>query len=168
MESQIVTSLLTAVETPTTSCDGAQRQVLRSHGVDFEDIDEKGDRRMRTIRRIRNAAFLGLVVALAWGGQVKLSADSGGYFACYGNCTVLWDCAGSVSSEYDFMEDGGACIRLVGCTPSEVTIDIDYPWAWNPLEYGTSPAYFDLELFDATIYPGGDLGCDFSLPIPEG
>jgi hypothetical protein len=46
---------------------------------------------MRTMRRIRNVAFLGLVVTLAWAGQVDLRADSGGFYCGYGDCTLLYD-----------------------------------------------------------------------------
>ena len=51
---------------------------------------------MRTLRRIRNVAFLGLVVTLAWAGQVKLSADSGGFYCGYGDCVLTYDnCEGT-------------------------------------------------------------------------
>ena len=134
--------------------------------VDFKDIDEKGDRCMRTMRRIRNAAFLGLVVTLASAGQVKLSADQGGYFACYGYCTVRWDCADTAVNEYIFMDNGGACIRITHCAPSEITVDTPSPWTSRMIESG--PAYADFEVYDGTIYESGYGGCDFTIPIPEG
>jgi len=122
---------------------------------------------MQTMRRTRNAAFLALLLTLAWGGETKLKADTGGYFACYGYCTILWDCDQSVQSDYVFMEDGGACIRLVGCRYDEVTVYQDDPWATHTLQSSTSPAYVDFEVYDRTIYSTGYGGCTFSLPLPD-
>jgi hypothetical protein len=110
-------------------------------------------------------SFLALLLTVAWGGQAKLKADSGGYFACYGYCTILWDCAGSVDGEYIYMDDGGACIRLIGCVPSEVTISLDDPWDARQGDYELSPhQYVEFQLFDQTIYPSG-YSCQFS-PLP--
>ena len=51
---------------------------------------------MRSMGRIRNLAFLGLLVTLIWAGSVNLSADSGGFFCGYGECTLTYsNCYGS-------------------------------------------------------------------------
>ena len=64
---------------------------------------------MRSIRRVRNLAFLCLLVTLVWAGSIDLRADSGGYYCGYGDCTLLYtDCNGSwqvVSGGYY-----GACL----------------------------------------------------------
>lgn len=46
---------------------------------------------MRSMRRIRNVAFLGLLVTLVWAGSANLSADSGGFFCGYGDCVLTYD-----------------------------------------------------------------------------
>ena len=58
---------------------------------------------MTTSRRIRNVAFLALLVTLVWAGPVTLRADydsttdpSGGFFCGYGDCQITWDdCPGT-------------------------------------------------------------------------
>lgn len=51
---------------------------------------------MRSMRRIRNVAFLGLLVTLIWAGSANLSADSGGFFCGYGDCVLTYyDCYGA-------------------------------------------------------------------------
>ena len=97
------------------------------------------------LRRLTLALTFALVLAGA-----KINADSGGFFACYGYCTIWYDCPGSVDWEYQFHEDGAACIRLVGCSGSDVTVNKDYPW----LVFGTSVNnQVDLILYDQTIGP---------------
>lgn len=95
-----MTSLLTAVECPDTNC-RTHFRTSGPHGLEFEDMDEKGDRCMRTMRRIRNVAFLLLVVALAGTSQAKLSADDGGFFCGYGDCVLTYDnCEGTWEDYY--------------------------------------------------------------------
>jgi hypothetical protein len=61
---------------------------------------------MRAMRRVRNLAFVALVVTLAWAGQAKLRAESGGFFCGYGYCTLTYDdCNGTW--DYASYPDGG-------------------------------------------------------------
>jgi len=57
---------------------------------------------MRTMRRIRNAAFLALLVTLASAGQAKLGADSGGY------CSWRLDCDRGLYSDPVFVSEQDA------------------------------------------------------------
>jgi len=51
---------------------------------------------MRATRRIRNLAFVALIVTLAWTGQATLRAESGGFYCGYGLCTLTYDeCIGT-------------------------------------------------------------------------
>jgi hypothetical protein len=62
------------------------------------------------MRRIRNIAFLGLLVTLVWAGSVNLRADSGGYFCAYGYCMLTYDnCDGNWM--HDTLPQGQCVIR---------------------------------------------------------
>lgn len=68
---------------------------------------------MTTTKRIRNGAFLGLLLTLVWAGPIGLLADtdtstssSGGWFCGYGDCEITWtDCPGTW--HYWSYPDGG-------------------------------------------------------------
>jgi hypothetical protein len=70
---------------------------------ELRGVREEGEQFMRTTTRIRNLAFLGLLMTLVWAGPVNLRADSavssassGGFFCGYGDCEITWtDCPGT-------------------------------------------------------------------------
>jgi hypothetical protein len=56
---------------------------------------------MRTMRRIRNVAFLGLLVTFVWAGPVSVRAEDGGYYCGYGDCTLQYlNCQGVWTDYY--------------------------------------------------------------------
>jgi len=61
---------------------------------------------MRRMRRIRNVAFLGLLVTLICAGPVSLQADSGGFFCGYGDCTLTFDNCQGTWYYYSYPEQG--------------------------------------------------------------
>jgi hypothetical protein len=84
---------------------------------------------MRTLRRIRNVAFLGLLVAVSWSEQATLSA-AGGYFCAYGICEVTWTGCSGTWNKWDYPDqDAPDCL---GCCTIKYTpggsgnCDIEY------------------------------------------
>jgi hypothetical protein len=71
---------------------------------------------MRTTRRIRNVAFLGLLIALIWAGPVTLRADSGGFYCGYGDCVLTYDNCFGTWTYYSYPDYGltepGSCFII--------------------------------------------------------
>lgn len=71
---------------------------------------------MRTMRRLRNSAFLALLVTLVWAGPVNLRADSGGYYCGYGDCTLTYDNCQGTWEVYNYPQYGltepGSCFII--------------------------------------------------------
>jgi hypothetical protein len=94
---------------------------------------------MRTMRRIRNVAFLGLLLTLIWARPVDLRAHDGGFYCGYGYCTLTYDDCFGTWTRWDYRGMGlqypGECIlRYEPAVGGEGTCYINYedegPFEW--------------------------------------
>lgn len=103
---------------------------------------------MTSSRRIRNVAFLALLVTLVWAGSVTLRADSGGFFCAMGDCMLLYDnCEGS----WDYYEPphenappcSGCCtIKLTNNTGCSVQLYDEWIYRWAEDPQGSTTFFY--------------------------
>lgn len=68
------------------------------------------------MRRIRNVAFLGLLVTLVWAGQARVRADSGGFFCVYGYCQLTYYGENCGNIKYEDIRGGNCEITSTNST----------------------------------------------------